>query len=333
MSASLLDLDAAPAAESAATAAAERLRITTAAVRVSFCWLGVRKTLTPEQKSQAAESFGAEGEFLSARKKLLDTRHPAYKEVTAVRGQVLTYWKATTLPYPEPGVRLIRQDQVQAFNDRLVRYRDQLARAVDTLDNHYAELKRTAQRRLGTLYNAADYPPSLRGWFGIDWDFPSVEPPDYLLQLSPALYEQERARVAARFEEAVQLAEQTFLGELGKLVSHLTGRLSGTADGEKKIFRDSAISNLTEFFDRFRQLNVRSNSQLDALVEQARQIVQGHEPQALRDNESLRQHVTTQLAGVQSVIDGLMVDRPRRSILRARSAANGGKGGSDGTLH
>src|SRR5437899_5664376 len=125
MTMTLLD----PPAPRTAASPAQRLRLTTAAVRVSFTWFGVRKTLTPEQKNQAAESFGAEGEFLSARKKLLDTRHPAYKEVTAVRGQVLTHWKATTLPYPEPGVRLIRQDQVQAFNDRLVGYRDQLATA------------------------------------------------------------------------------------------------------------------------------------------------------------------------------------------------------------
>ena len=38
---------------------AQWLRETAAAVRVSFTWLGVRKTLTPEQKNQAAESFGA----------------------------------------------------------------------------------------------------------------------------------------------------------------------------------------------------------------------------------------------------------------------------------
>ena len=41
---------------------AQRLRRSTAAVRVSLKWLGVRKTLTPEQKSQAAEPFHAEGE-------------------------------------------------------------------------------------------------------------------------------------------------------------------------------------------------------------------------------------------------------------------------------
>ena len=120
----------------------------------------------------------------------------------------------------------------------------------------------------------------------------------------------------ARFDEAVQMAEQAFTEELAKMVSHLTERLSGTEDGRPKIFRDSAIGNLTEFFDRFRQLNVRSNEQLDSLVADAQRIVRGVQPQALRDDQGLRQHVATELSRVQSVLDGLLVDRPRRNILR-----------------
>jgi hypothetical protein len=76
---------------------AQWLRQISAAVRVSFTWLGVRKTLTPEQKSQAAVSFGAQGDFLSAGKKLLDTKHPAYKDVTAIRGRVGAFWKSLTV--------------------------------------------------------------------------------------------------------------------------------------------------------------------------------------------------------------------------------------------
>ena len=52
------------------------LRTTMAAVRVSFTWFGTRRTLSAEQKAQAADTFGAEGSFLSAGKKLLDTAHP-----------------------------------------------------------------------------------------------------------------------------------------------------------------------------------------------------------------------------------------------------------------
>jgi hypothetical protein len=76
------------------------------------------------------------------------------------------------------------------------------------------------------------------------------------------------------------------------------------------------VENLTEFFERFRHLNVRSSEQLDQLVSQAQRVVRGIEPQALRDNQALRQQVATQLSGVQSVLDGLLVDRPRRNILR-----------------
>src|SRR5262245_61303927 len=76
---------------------ADRLRTTTTAVRLSFTWLGVRKTLTPEQRSQAAERFGAEGDYLSAGKKLLDTKHPAFKAVTAVRGRAVALWRGVSL--------------------------------------------------------------------------------------------------------------------------------------------------------------------------------------------------------------------------------------------
>jgi hypothetical protein len=286
-----------------------------AAVRVSLSWFGTRKTLTAEQRAEAAEPFGANAQFLSAGKKLIDTNHPAYKAVTAIRGKVQSYWKSLSLPYTEPGVRLIRQDKIDEFAAMLREFQEQLAEAVETLDRRYSELKATARNRLGSLYNPSDYPASLRGLFSIEFDFPSVEPPDYLQQLNPQLYEQECQRVQSRFDEAVKLAEEAFTAELAELVSHLTERLSGTEDGRPKIFRDSMLENLTEFFQRFRQLNVRSSEQLDQLVSQAQQVIRGVEPQSLRDNEGLRQHVATEMSQVQSVLDGLLVDRPRRAIL------------------
>jgi hypothetical protein len=76
----------------------ERLRTTMAAVRLSISWFGTRKTLNAEQKAQAADTFGAEGEFLSAGKKLIDTRHPAFKAVTAVKTRAVGFWKSLVIP-------------------------------------------------------------------------------------------------------------------------------------------------------------------------------------------------------------------------------------------
>lgn len=221
-----------------------------------------------------------------------------------------------SLPYPEPGIRLIRQDQIETFCAQMELLKGELDEAVQRLDEHYAELKSIARRRLGSLYDPADYPDRLQGLFEVSWDFPSVEPPDFLRQLHPDLYRQECERVSARFDEAVQLAEQAFLEELQNLVSHLVERLAGQVDGKPKVFRDSAVGNVTEFFDRFRQLNVRSNEDLDGLVQQCQQIVQGVEPQSLRDNQVLRQSVADELGDVKNVLDDLLVDRPRRNILR-----------------
>lgn len=297
--------------------AAQNLRANMAAVRVSFSWLGTRKSLTPEQRSQAARPFDAEGQYLSAGKKLLDTSHSAYKAVTSIRGKIASTWKSMSLPFPEPGVRLVRRDQVEEFTTWMEAYRAELADAVANLDRHYGELKAAAAERLGRLFNASDYPETLVGLFDVNWDFPSVEPPDYLRELNPALYEAERQRVAARFDEAVQLAESAFLEEFSKLVSHLSERIGGVGeDGKPKVFRDSAVGNLGDFFERFRFLNVRSNEQLDELVSQAQQAVRGIGPQDLRDSGDLRQRVASELSQVRSALDGLMVDKPRRRIIR-----------------
>lgn len=300
----------------ASTSARDRLRSTMTAARLMFNWLGVRKSLSSLQKDQAANSFGAEGKFLSAGKKLLDTSHPAFKAVTAIRGRTVAYWKGISLPFPEPGIRLIRQNSINEFSDRVADFRNELDEAVLELNEHYDELRSAARQRLGDLFDSTDYPTTLVGMFAIEHDFPSVEPPPYLRQLSPELYRQECQRVQSRFDEAVQLAEQAFIEELARLVDHLSERLGGNADGKPKVFRDSAVTNLTEFFERFRSLNVRSNEQLDELVGNAQRVVRGVEPRELRDSQALRQTISTQMAAVQAGLDQLLVDRPRRNIQR-----------------
>jgi hypothetical protein len=308
--------------------AAQRLRRVAAAVRVCLHWWGVHRTLTNQQKEEVSATYAADARFVTAGKKIVDVRHEAFRKLTGVRTRVIQYWRGLTLPYTEPGVRLIRQGDIEVFVHTMAGFRDELVQAECELNAVYNHIKQDALRRLGRLFNAADYPPEVRHLFLVEWDFPSVEPPNYLLRVNPDIYEEEQKRVARRFEEAVQLAEQAFLGEFAKLVGHLTERLSGN-DGERRIFRDSAVTNLLDFFERFRRLNVRSNQELDQLVEQAQQLVQGVTPQDLRDNEALRNRIATQMSAVQADLDTLMVERPRRQILRMNPSRNGGGHATD----
>ena len=162
------------------TSPSQRLRTTMAAVRVSLSWFGTRKTLTLEQKSQAADTFGAEGAFLSAGKKLLDTtarevqgrdrrqgpHHLALEEhELAVPGAR----HPADPPGPDRDVR--RQDaDAQAGTRRGRRATRPPLRA--------AEIRGPESAR--QPLQPGDYPVSLRGLFSVTHDFPSVEPPEYL---------------------------------------------------------------------------------------------------------------------------------------------------------
>ena len=232
------------------------------------------------------------------------------------------------MPYPETGLRLIRQDRIEDFNSTFEDFREQLEAGVRMFDEQFAQIKEAARVRLGSLFDLTDYPSSLENEFQINWDFPSVDPPDYLRRLNPEVYAEQSRRVSQRFDEAVGLAESAFVEELDRLVNHLASRLAGDEDGKPMIFRDSAVNNMTEFFSRFRELNIRSNDQLDELVVRCESLMQGVQPQSLRDNDSLRRSLSTNLSAVQSSLDQLVVDRPRRNIIRPKRSKSQTGGGS-----
>ena len=83
------------------------------------------------------------------------------------------------------------------------------------------------------------------------------------------------------------------------------------------------MDNLREFFERFRRLNIRSSSELDTLVAEAEQVITGIEPQQLRESNRLRQMVARDFEQIQASVGDMLLDRPRRNILR-----RGGVGGA-----
>src|SRR5829696_2011 len=152
--------------------AAQRLRGSMTACRVHFTWLGLRRTLTPEQKARAADAFQASGRFLSAGKKLLDTGHPSVRKVTGVKSAVQKFWHGVTVPFPEAGIRLIPQRRVEDFAATMTGHKQDLEDAVAKLDAAIPELKAAARARLGDLFSDGDYPDRLGGLFSVEWDFP-----------------------------------------------------------------------------------------------------------------------------------------------------------------
>ena len=293
---------------------AAKLREESSAVRLSHEKMGVTRSLTDSQLSTAASCFGADKTLMRAGKKLFDTSNPAYKKVTGVRTRATKFWMNLTVPYPEVGVRLIRRDKIETFEAGMNELRDELCVAVVDLDNNFQYLVDEAKARLGDLFDETEYPDTLIGLFSLDWDYPSFDPPEWLRTMSPKIYESQQKLVAARFQEAITLAEQTFIAELSKIVTHLVERLTGDVDGKPRIFRDSALGNLQDFFAKFGDLNIGSNADLTKLVDDCNQLAGNVTPDDLRGNNELRTHITEKLAEVGKLADSMMVEKPKRKI-------------------
>jgi hypothetical protein len=147
-------------------------------------------------------------------KTIFDLKHPASRAVAAVRSEASTYWRTVTLPFPEAGIRLLPGNSLGLFASTMQAYRERLREAARKLASQYGTIKGEAQRRLGSLYNASDYPTTLDGLFDLEVSYPTIEPPNYLMALHPDVYQAEQVRVRERFESAVELAEQAFATQI-----------------------------------------------------------------------------------------------------------------------
>src|ERR1700731_3541163 len=109
--------------------AAQRLRRIAAAVRVRLRWWGVHRALTTQQREELGAVASADARLLTAGKKLIDSRHEAVRRLAAVRTRLGNYWRGLTLPYTEPGMRPIRQADIEPFVHAMEGFREELTEA------------------------------------------------------------------------------------------------------------------------------------------------------------------------------------------------------------
>lgn len=295
---------------------AQQIKDQTAAVSFRSHKFGVRRKLDQATCAQAAKPFAAEPEVLTASKSILDTRSESFRLVTDVIRRARRYWKSMTVFYPVKGVRLIRRDQLEPFNAQMTQFRDELNRNIDDLLSSYKTLKLEARQKLGQLYASKDYPDpdTLGDEFQIVWGFPNIEPPNYLKELNPALYIQEQARVAAKLEESMALAQQALAAELQELVAHLVNKLTPNEDGKRKSLNEKALKGLAEFVERFRQISIHSSPELDAMVKQVEGIAKGLDLKDLKAHPEQQQSLFNDVSMIKDTLDTMLIDAPDRKI-------------------
>lgn len=297
--------------------AAVDLRGNACAVRISFTKMGVTKKLTGEQKEQAADVFDADAQSLSASKRIVDTKHPIWKKLSKKFSEIRAYWESVTLPYPEDAVRLGKRDRIPEIDARFRELQTELKQLAGELANVFSEFIEHAREKLGSLFNASDYPSpgSVASLFNFSWDFPSLEPPEWMKQ-NPWLYEQESAKVQALFHEAVRIKEQEMLQQFADMVEGLKERMTDGEGGEKKKFKKSTIEGFDSFFSEVDKLVTKDNTKFKELIEQARGIVSGVKADEIRKApDDVREQIRAGMDAIGKSLKESIGVAPKRKII------------------
>ena len=293
----------------------KQLQEQTIGVRLSINALGCRRTMSKGQLIEVANLFDADERSVSGSKAIINRKHELIKPIHSVLSDAKSYIRARTIDYPEQGLRLCRVDQIETLTEGIKHRQDHLAELVDNLCGNWASVVSEAKARLDKLFDESDYPTSPKSHYAIYLGFPEIKPDQRLMQLNPQLYAEQQAIIAAKFEEAVIVAEAAAAQELQKLLSNLVDKLKPDADGSKKILKGSAVQNISEFVDLFKAKTIKSNAGLEALMVKVQAMAGGLDADDLRKaTAEQRDAVANGLQEVLHEVSGLIEAMPVREI-------------------
>lgn len=284
------------------------------ASKITIHWVGASKVMGRGIRETMASAVEAEESSITASKRLYNSRIECIREINALKSKIREFWLEMSLPYVEPGIRLIKADEVEEFNHRMGVWAGLLKTAAERVQEMREVIIQDAKERLGKAFDPSNYPQDLSASFGLEWCLPEIAPPEYLAIKHPEIHQQEKEKFEAKMQEAVELAEEMFLAELKELVERLKGKLVPDADGREKKFHQTTITGFQEFFEKFQNLYIGDGEELENLVAQTKEVLAGVDAKDLKKSKVMQEDVLKGLKEVELNLTTLVVKKPRRAL-------------------
>lgn len=265
-------------------------------------WQGYRL-----DKQASAEITAAKGANSDAARV---NKHLVAKEVLApivtASGAVRTHFYTHSLPWRDNGDRLMPRAKFTQFIEEhealVTTFKDEVERF---LTEKYPTAIEQAEFRMGDLFNRDDYPSAseLRRRFYIDMDIhPVTTVDDFRVQIDEAHVDKVRAAMEVAAEKRVQMAQADVWRRLLEKVGNFAERLA-TPDA---VFRDSLIGNIDDLVDMIPGLNVLDDPDIEAIRQQVKAKLSGHDAKDIRKDPALRQELAGEAKEIVDKMAGFM---------------------------
>jgi hypothetical protein len=225
---------------------------------------------------------------------LNDELDNVHKKSTYIR----TKFYENTLPWGIEGTMMLPTANYLNFMSEFRKEKSEWEYLVQQFLDNYNDLKREAERVLGSLYNDSDYPTEevIRRKFHMDLAVFPVPSNDFRVSIASDELSRIQEDVERRVAQAQQQAMQDVWRRLYDRVKHMAEKLSDP----KAIFRDSMIENAREICALLPRLNFADDPNLEALRQEVEFGISNHHPDALRNDPELRRDAAAQAKDIMS---------------------------------
>lgn len=212
------------------------------------------------------------------------------------------------------GFHLVSAEMLSEVDQVVIEFKASRAGLKDAFLKVYPALVEQDKARLRGTYDTDDYPPlaEVDRAFYLKARYLTLGTPDQLRGASAEIFARQEQENAQFWVEAREEVRSTLRLAMSEFINHLLDKLTG-ANGEKpKIFRDTAVTKLTAFLDTFEKRNIGDDGDILILVQKARALMAGVDPQTLRENGTVRDTVMQGFEKIKGSLDGLLATRTRQ---------------------
>lgn len=221
-------------------------------------------------------------------------------KIQKLESEIRDWHTRQTLPWSDSGVRLLPMLNFFDYKQQLNDYEQQFNDAVNEFVQAYPNLISIMAFRLGALFNANEYPTvdNVVNKFGLRYNIqPVPEVGDFRVDIAADMRKELETQYANAYQARLESAMSDAWGRLHTTLEHMVDRLSGD---DKKIFRDTLVTNALELTQLLSKLNVMNDPKLEKARLQLKDALEGVEPNDLRKHPEVRQDV---LARVNEIMD------------------------------
>lgn len=228
------------------------------------------------------------------------------KEIADYAALCRTWHNGRTLPWSDKGSRLLPTSMFFDYKKEVNARRSYFDSKVAQFVEHYDDLVDAAERSLGDLFNASDYPSAeeVRSKFGFRLVFsPVPESNDFRIDVGNSELAELREQYESAYESRVKEAMKTAWDKLHDVLSTMSEKLTEPEGEKPKLFHGTFVSNITDMCQLLTHLNIANDPELEMARRELERAVANVDIADIRSDPGLRVDLKTQVDAVLGKYD------------------------------